>query len=100
MSYSYEFHDLVSVDYEEAYIHYELIQKGLGERFAASVRQRMDKIAKNPENYGEKTRKGYREVKVDGFPYLIVYRIYKQKKMIFVTSIHHTRKHPGKKIRK
>ena len=100
MSYSYEFHELVSKDYEEAYIHYELIQNELGERFASSVRKKMDKIAENPEHYGVKTRKGYREAKIDTFPYVIVFKIYKQKKIVFVNSIHHTKKHPAKKFRK
>lgn len=98
--YKLDYHDLVSEDYNEAYIRYEFIQDGLGERFAAALRKRSGQISEHPEHYGEKARKGYREVKVEGFPYLIVYRIYKRKKTIFISSIHHEKKHPRKKYRK
>lgn len=100
MTYQIEFHDLVAEDYDEAYVKYSFIREELGERFAAAVRERTKQISENPEHYGEKTRKGYREVKVEGFPYLIVYRIYKKTRVVFVNSIHHERKHPRKKFRK
>ncbi len=100
MNYQADYHELVSIDYDEAYIHYELIEKDLGERFAKCVREKMNKVLANPEHYGEKTFKGYRESKVEGFPYVIVYRVYKRKKIVFVSSIHHTKKHPSKKFRK
>ena len=100
MIYKYEFHAEVAHDYNEAYVWYETQKEGLGERFLLFVRNKMDQIAKNPEYYGAKTRKGYREAKVDVFPYLIVYKIYKQRKTIFVNSIHNTKRHPFKKYRK
>ena len=43
MTYQADFHHLVSVDYEEAYIHYERIQKDLGERFLTCVREKIIK---------------------------------------------------------
>lgn len=100
MSYRYEFHAEVAKDYNEAYAWYETQKKGLGERFSSFVRQKMDEIAESPENYGKKIHKDYREARVDIFPYLIVYKIYKHRKTIFVNSIHHTKKHPRKKYRK
>ena len=100
MSYSYEFHAAVAHDYNEAYAWYESQKKGLGERFALFLRKKMDQIAENPEHYGKKTHKDYREAQIDIFPYLIVYKIYKQRNTIFVNSIHHMKKHPRKKFRK
>ena len=41
MSYRVEFHEGVSEDYSEAYIHYEMIREGLGERFITSVRKKI-----------------------------------------------------------
>ncbi|MHA4809555.1 type II toxin-antitoxin system RelE/ParE family toxin [Flavitalea flava] len=100
MTYKCEFHSEVEGDYNEAYAWYEDQKKGLGERFLLFVRNKVDQIAENPEHNGERTGRGYREVKVDIFPYLIIYRIYKQSKKILVVSIHHMKKHPRKKYRK
>ena len=100
MTYKCEFHSEVENDYNEAYGWYEHQKKGLGERFLAFVRKKIDQIAENPEHYGVRTRKEYREVQVDVFPYLIVYKIYKQTKTILIISIHNTKKHPRKKYRK
>jgi hypothetical protein len=100
MSYSYEFHEDVSEDFTDGYTWYETSKKGLGERFLQFVRKKMDQIAENPEHYGVRIKSGYREAQVDVFPYLIVYKVYKQKKTIFVNSIHNMKKDPRKKYRK
>jgi hypothetical protein len=99
-SYTCVFHSEVQNDYNEAYEWYESRKKGLGERFLAFVRKKIDQIAEHPEHYGVRTRKDHREVQVDVFPYLIVYKIYKQSKTILIISIHNTKKHPRKKYRK
>jgi plasmid stabilization system protein ParE len=100
MSYTYQLHPLIERDFEEGYTWYEEKQKGLGERFINAVDKKIKEIILNPEFYGRKTNKSYREVEVDTFPYLVVYRISKRKKEIVITSIHHTKKHPHKKFRK
>lgn len=74
--------------------------KGLGERFAKAVRLKIEMILQNPETYGSKSRKIYREAMVDYFPYLIVYRIEKRNSKVYITSIHHTKRHPRKKYRR
>jgi plasmid stabilization system protein ParE len=100
MNYSYQLHPLVKKDYDEAYEWYEEKQKGLGERFIKEVRKKIDEILVNPEVYSNKGSKAFREANVDYFPYLIVYKIDKKEKEIYITSIHHTKKHPRKKYRK
>ena len=100
MSYQYEFHGDVAEDYNEAYAWYESQKTGLGDRFLLLVRKKMDQIAENPEHYGKKINKDYREAKVDVFPYLIVYKVYVQRKIVFVNAIHNTKNHPTKKYRK
>ena len=100
MNYTYQIHPLVEKDFEEGYIWYEEKQKGLGERFINAVDAKIKQILQNPEAYGSRGIKSFREAAVDKFPYLVVYKISKRKKEIYVTSIHHTKKHPRKKYRK
>lgn len=98
--YTAAFHATTATDYNDAYIWYETQQEGLGEKFLAAVRGKLNKILDNPEIFGVKLRPGYHEALVDGFPYSIVYRINKKQKIVFINSIHHQRKHPRKKYRK
>lgn len=99
MGYTVRFHPLVRQDYSDAYVWYEEKQKGLGERFLQSVRLKIEEISKQPQTYGSRSRKVFREAQVDFFPYLIVFKINKSTKEIFVASVHHTKKHPRKKFR-
>jgi plasmid stabilization system protein ParE len=100
MSYTYRLHPLTKQDYDEAYQWYEEQQKGLGERFIKAIRKKIEEIALQPEVYGRKSNKMFREAEVDIFPYLIVYKVNKLTQEIYISSIHHTRKHPRKKYRK
>jgi len=100
MSYTYHLHPLAVEDYTEAYAYYEGKQTGLGERFLKAVRFKIEDIVQQPENYGSRDKKQYREVKVDYFPYLIIYKIHKRKRTIHIGSIHHTKRDPSKKYRK
>ena len=100
MSYVYRLHPLIEQDYSEAYAWYEEREKGLGERFLKAVRKKIEEIILHPEVYSSKSHKKFREAKVDFFPYLITYKINKRRKEIYISSIHHTKKHPKKKFRK
>ena len=98
--YAVELHPDVESDYTDAYHWYELKQTGLGERLLTNVRNKLDAISKSPETYGYKGNRGYREAKVDDFPYLVVYKVYALKRRVFVSSISHVKMHPRKKYRK
>ena len=100
MNYSYRLHPLIRKDYDEAYEWYEEKQKGSGERFIKAVRQTIEQIVLYPETYGRRSNKKFREAQVDYFPYLVVYKVNKQAGIIYISSIHHTKKHPRKKYRK
>src|SRR3954469_17671038 len=100
MSYTYRLHPLTRQDYDEAYEWYEDRQSGLGERFLKAVRKKIEEIVLHPEVYSSKSNKGFREAGVDFFPYVIVYKINKRKKEIYISSIHHAKKRPRKKYRK
>lgn len=100
MSYSYRLHPLLRQDYNEAYRWYEDQQRGLGERFIKATRQTIEQILLHPELYSSRSNKKFREAKVEFFPYLVVYKINKRKKEVYIASIHHSKKHPRKKYRK
>ncbi len=98
--YLVEFHAEASEDADAAYIWYELQQSGLGERFLKEVWQKIGVIIDAPQLFSSKTRKEYREAKVNDFPYIVVYKIYLRKKIVLISAIHHEKMSPGKKYRK
>jgi len=100
MTYTYYLHPLAMEEYSEAYVWYERKEIGVGERFIKAVRLKIEEVVTHPETYGSRDRKDFREAKVDYFPYLIVYKIKKRKGLIYISSIHHTRKDPRKKYRR
>ncbi len=99
MSYSLRFHKLIAVDFSDAYEWYENKSQGLGERFVEAAKNKLDAISYLPEANSEKYRKGFREAKVEGFPFVIVYKIMPSQ-IIFVSTIHHSKKHFRNKYRK
>lgn len=100
MSYAIRLHPLVKQDYDEAYEWYEDRQKGLGERFLQAARLKTEEIALHPDAYSSKDKLQFREARTEIFPYIIVYKINKRKKEIYISSVHHAKKHPHKKYRK
>lgn len=82
----------------EAWEWYEDRQSGLGDRFKQEIYKCISTIEQHPERYPER-RKDYREAFVKIFPYLIIYRIHKRKKVIAIVSVFHTRRNPKKKYR-
>ncbi len=100
MSYIIRLHPATQIEYNEAYEWYEDKSKGLGERFIKAVRHKIAEIALNPEVYGSKGNKKFREAMVEFFPFIIVYKIYNRKKEIYISSVHHAKKNPRKKYRK
>lgn len=76
-------------DLVDSFTWYELQQKGLGDMFVSSVKRKINKIEQNPELFAIKIG-AYREAVVSKFPYVIIYRLYKRKKIIRIFSIFHT----------
>ena len=99
MSYTCILHPKTEEDYIDAYDWYESKQEGLGEKFIASVRNKIQEISRNPQAFSSKSNVSFREAIVDDFPFLIVYKFNKEKKEIFIGAIHHMKKHPSKKYR-
>jgi len=74
---------------------YEEKQLGLGDRFVEEVFNKTERVQNNPLHYPLKN--GFREVSIDSFPFLIVYKILKTKELIYITSIFHMSRHPKRK---
>ena len=78
---------------------YELQQNGLGERYMEAVGKCVEQILKNPEHFSF-LKGNYRHVKVEGFPYSVVYEFFPRRKIIHIAAIFHTRREPRKKFRR
>ncbi len=99
MQYNIDFLHKARDEYLDAFVWYEEQLPGLGSRFEKAVDRKLNSISKYPLFYPNKGR-NLRESKIEDFPYLIVYKIYPQKRLIFIYSIFHTSRRPGKKYRK
>lgn len=99
MPYTVVLHPETEKEYLTSFLWYEERSPGLGERFEQAVESKIQSIANNPLHYPTK-KKNYREALVSVFPFLIVYKIYPEKKEIFIASIFHTSRRPGKKYRR
>ena len=75
---------------------YEDRQPGLGDRFVREVIARIQKIEETPNRYPTRF-KTYKEAPVGVFPFRIIYRINKKKKLIRVLSVFHSSLNPKKK---
>jgi mRNA-degrading endonuclease RelE of RelBE toxin-antitoxin system len=98
MSYAVVFLSRARKELLDAWDWYEERQFGLGDRFFNEISRKIEKIQKLPQSYPSK-QKGFYESRIDVFPYLIIYRIQKQKKIVVITSIFHTKRNPKTKYR-
>lgn len=98
MAYLFKLNQQAYQEYIKAYEWYELKQKGLGAKFMYAIEKRLNQILQHPEYYS-KQYKNYREVKVENFPYMIVYEIFNLKQIIHIAAIHHSKRNPKQKYR-
>lgn len=99
MTAAYRLHEEALKEYINAYVWYESELPGLGERFISTIDKQVEKICANPEQYGF-VHGRYRQIKIKGFPFAIVYEYFPDRKLVHISSIHHTRRDPQKKYRK
>ncbi len=93
------FHEEAAREYVEAYLWYDLKKIGLGDVFKIAVTNALQKLKNNPQFFSF-SRKPFREISVDQFPYTIVFEIETSKPVVFVSAIYHTARNPKKKYRK
>ena len=81
---------------EESWKWCEERQTGLGDRFVGEVIHRLHQIEQHPERYPSRYR-SYRETMVNIFPFSVIYRINKKKKIVRIVSVFHTSRNPKHK---
>jgi plasmid stabilization system protein ParE len=96
MSYKIEFLPRARRELLDAWNWYDDKWSGLGDRFVGEVERKLLQIGKTPERYAER-RKGFRETPINVFPYLIIYKVQKRKRIVAISSIFHTSRNPKKK---
>lgn len=94
-----ELHPEAIEELEESYQWYENRLEGLGNRFIASINKRLNEIAEHPERYAKKKR-NYREVMIEGFPYMVIYEVLQKEQIVFVSYIFHTKRNPALKYKR
>lgn len=88
-------------DIANAYLYYKEKQPGLGEKFLQALIKRYDDLMQHPTHYSfiaEYPGKILRDVKLEKFPYLIVYEIINAEVIIY--AVHNVHQNPNKKLRK
>lgn len=99
VTYQLDYHPEAKFEIDEAYSWYEEKERGLGEKFLSQLTLKLAQIAVAPETFSVKGNTKYREAKVDVFPYSIAYKIFVDRYTVFISSVHHQKKHPNKKYR-
>jgi len=99
MNFIIEFDPKAEKEYFDAWDWYEEQLIGLGDRFGNSVIRQIEFISKAPLSYPSKKAQS-RECKIEDFPFLIIYKIYPAKNVIYISSIFHTSRNPRKKYPK
>ena len=100
MAYQLKLHERAYEEYIQAYEWYEQRRIGLGEKFSIKVEEKLSQIIQNPQFYSKRQDNNFREVKVENFPYLIVYEIFDRKDLIHIAAIYHYKRNPKRKYRK
>jgi plasmid stabilization system protein ParE len=83
-------------DIDEAFVWYEEKQVGLGLKFYREVRSSLNRLKTNAESFPVKLEDSIRELKLDVFPYIVVYEIVGLDVKVY--RIFATAQNPNKKI--
>lgn len=97
MIYNVEILEEVFYDVEAAILYYDLRVAGLGMRFYLKFQDAINAISVTPYLF-QRTLKNYRQVKVKGFPFHIVYEV--EEERIIVSRLFHAKRNPKSKFKK
>lgn len=89
-------------DAADAYEYYERQHPDLAERFLEPLVARYSDLSQHPQYYSyiaEDPKQVLRDVKLDRFPYVVVYEIAETEDVI-IYAVHNTSKDPSSKTRK
>ena len=90
-------HDSVFAEINDATLYYEDKQIGLGKKLYEDFEDSLMQIEERPLSF-QKTKNNYRHTLLDKFPYLILFRVYENK--ILVYKFIHAKQHPAKHHKK
>ncbi|CAN5163595.1 type II toxin-antitoxin system RelE/ParE family toxin [soil metagenome] len=77
----------------QADIYYESQSSGLGQKFLEALKESFKKLKENPQYFGFiNEHKIIRDLKVDAFPFLIVYQIIANK--VYIIRVFNTNRDP------
>ena len=91
-----EVQDFVYSEILDAALYYENKQEGLGQKLYSNFENTLFETEKRPLTF-QKTRNNYRHALLSRFPYLIIFRIYENKILVF--KLIHSKKHPSKRYK-
>jgi len=99
MSYRYILHEEAQQDYERAIAWYAARSLKAAENLITEAEYSLQLICNNPDRWRNEY-KNYREIGLVKYPYVIIYVIEEDKKLIIVTAFFHTKQSLKKKYRK
>lgn len=99
MSFHIVLHPEAEKEYIDGFNWYEKEKAGLGIQFETATDQLISKISLQPGLYSYSHRT-YREAKIPGFPYTIVFKIKQKKNLVYIVAVYHSKRNPQKKFRK
>ncbi len=99
MIYRLAYHPLAVEELNDAVIWYETKQEGRGVKFLQYLEGQLAQLCGRAESYPF-TRGYFREFPIRLYPFIIVYRLKKREKILFINSIFHMSRNPAQKYRK
>ncbi len=93
MKYPVAYKSRAKSEVKSAILWYERQQKGLGEKFLASLENAVDKIRYNPFAYPE-IHKNFRRILLKRFPYSLFYLF--ENDTVYIFSVFNSRQNPEK----
>ncbi len=88
MSYNIVIQTEAIVDLQQAFIWYEAKREELGYMLLEEIEICYQKLSEHPYNYTYINER-YRRIKVNRFPYLIIYEI--EEESVIINSVHHVK---------
>ncbi len=98
MSYVIVFLERAVAEYEAAAVWYKERSIQAAENFEAAVDKKLNVIIGNPLRQ-RKTYREFREIKVNRYPFDIIYLVDEIQKLVIIFSIYHHKRNPKKKYR-
>ncbi len=99
MSYRIAYQQRAIIEYEIAAAWYKERSIQAAEKFETAVNEKINILRINPKQY-RKTYKEFREVRLNKYPFNIVYLVDEIKMMVIISSVFHHKRNSKKKYKK